>query len=147
MHRIPLSYFPVAALLGVLALLNIVFLRHHALSTAIAVLLYVIVLVLAFFGGRSARRHQSRPALFGAMIGALFGIIAGLGSFLIRDTLRDIDVPAQTGVRMHLLLWANSPAGHITAAVTTMVAFGVISLMVGILGGFTVKDPERSDWA
>lgn len=146
MRRIPVSYLPVAAFLGVLALLNIVWLRHYAISTAIAVALYILVLVVAFFGGRQARLNKARAGLFGAIIGVLFGIVAGLGSFLIRDTLRDINVPAHTEVRLRLLAWANSPSGHIAAVITAMVAFGVLSLIMGAIGGSSVKE-DHSDIA
>lgn len=139
-------YLAVALFLGVIASLNIVWLRHYAISTAIAIALYVIVLALAFFGGRQARRSHRRPGLYGACIGALFGVVAGLGSSLIRDTLRDIDVPAHTVVRLRLLAWANSPSGHIATAATAMVAFGVLSLIVGTIGGVSVKE-NRSDVA
>lgn len=140
MHRVSLPYFVIAVLLGVLALLNVVWFRHYAISTAIAIVLYVIVLVVAFFGGRSARH----PALLGAAIGTLFGIVAGLGSFLIRDTLQDINVPAHTANRLRLLAWANSPGGHIAAVITAMVAFGILSLIVAILGRFSVKGQKQS---
>jgi hypothetical protein len=146
MRDVSLRYLPVAAFLGVLALLNVVWLRHYAVSTAIAIILYIVVLIVAFFGGRQARIHQWRPGLYGAAIGALFGIIAGLGSFLIRDTLTDINVPAHTDVRLRLLAWANSPSGHIAVVMTAMVAFGVLSLIVGSIGGVSVKE-SRSDLA
>ncbi len=141
-------YFPASALLGVLALLNVVWLRHYAVSTAIAIGLYVSLLVLVFFAGRWARCKRRRPALYTGAMGSLFGIIAGLGSFLIRDTLQDINVPAHTAVRLKLLAWANSPGGHIAAMLTAMIAFSVISLIVGSIGGVSVKDrPRDSDIA
>lgn len=143
MGRILLPYRPAAAGLGVLALLNVMWLRHYAVSTAIAIVLYVIVLLLAFLGGRHARILQRAPGWYGASIGALFGVVAGLGSFLIRDSLRDIDVPAHTAVRLKMLAWANSPGGHIASVITAMIAFGVISLIVGLVGGISVKDPNR----
>lgn len=144
MHRmLPAPYLLGSLVLGIMALLNIVWLRHNAISTAIAIVLYLVVFTLAFFGGRSAKMSALRPALFGALIGVSFGVIAGLGSFLVRDSLRDIDVPAHLSVKLKLLAWANSPGGHIAALVTAMVAFGVISLVVGAIGGVSVKDPNR----
>lgn len=137
-------YFPASALLGLLALLNIVWLRHYAVSTAIAIILYITLMVLAFFAGRAARTKRRQPSLYAGAMGALFGIIAGLGSFLIRDTLTDINVPAHTAVRLKLLAWANSPGGHIAAVLTAMIAFSVISLIVGSIGGFSIKDPQDS---
>ncbi|PSR23036.1 MAG: hypothetical protein C7B45_04475 [Sulfobacillus acidophilus] len=142
-RMLPTPYLFGAIVLGILALLNIVWLRHNSISTAIAIALYLVVFTLAFFGGRSAKLSSSRPGLYGAMIGVLFGVIAGLGSFLVRDSLRDIDVPAHLAVRLKLLAWANSPGGHIAALVTAMVAFGVISLVVGSIGGVSVKGPTR----
>jgi hypothetical protein len=142
MSRVPAVYFLAAALLGTLALMNIVWLRHYAISTLIAVFLYAVLMVVAFQGGRDAMRRQSRPAVFGAELGVIFGVIAGIGSFLIRDTLRDIDVPGHVGLRLKLLAWANSPTGHLAALLTAAVTFGVLSLLVSILGGRTVKNQQ-----
>ena len=144
MYLLRAPYFPASFALGVLALLNLVWLRHHAVSTVIAITLYVAVLVLAFFAGRWARTRRRRPGLYAGALGALFGVVAGLGSFLIRDTLQDIDVPAHIAVRLKLLAWANSPGGHITAVLTAMVAFSLFSLIVGSIGGLSQKaSPTR----
>lgn len=143
MHRIAMPYLAAASALGILALLNVVWLRHYVVSTAIAIVIYVMVLVLAYFGGRAAHQRQSRPGWFGAAIGGLFGVIAGFGSFLIRDTIRDIDVPAREIVRLRLLAWANSPTGHVAAILTAMITFGIVSLIVGSLGGSSIKEQDH----
>ncbi|MDA8205828.1 MAG: hypothetical protein M0Z36_07150 [Thermaerobacter sp.] len=144
MRQRVLPYRPTAVALGVLALLNVAWLRHYAISTAIAIVLYLLVFLLAFFGGRRARLLKRAPGWYGASIGVLFGVVAGLGSFLIRDSLRDIDVPAHTAVRLKLLAWANSPDGHLAALATAMIAFGIITLIAGLVGGISVKDPNDS---
>ncbi|MCY0878280.1 MAG: hypothetical protein OWU84_05010 [Firmicutes bacterium] len=144
MGRIPVPYLALTAVLGILAFLNLVWLRHDAISTPIAVIIYLLVLVLAYFGGRSARRHALRPGWFGAAMGALFGIIASLGSLLIRETLRDIDVPGRRLLRLKLLAWANSPSGHLASIMTAMITFGLLSLILASIGGSTLKDPKQS---
>lgn len=144
MLRVPEPYRPAAAFLGVLALLNLVWLRHYAVSTAIAIVLYVIVVIVAFFAGRFAQTRRLRPGWYGASVGILFGVIAGLGSFLIHDRLTDIDLPAHTAVRLKLLAWANSPSGHFAALITAMVTFGLITLIVGLVGGVSVSGTEKN---
>jgi len=143
MHRIPAPYFLAASLLGGLAIINLVWLRNYGVSTGIAIILYAIVLTVAFFAGRFAKARDLRPGLYSAEVGALFGIIAGLGSFLIRDTLRDINMPNRLALRLRLVEWANSPGGHIAADVTAMIAFGVLSLVVGSIGGAS-RGPRSS---
>lgn len=145
------SYLAGAAALGVLALVNDVLLHPYAISTAIAILLYILVLILAYLGGRSAHRQDVRPGWVGARIGALFGLIAGLSSFLIRATTRDIDVPAKGLSRLKLLELANSPIAHVAAVATAVLTFGIIALIIGWIGGLTMKahdiDAKRPDSA
>lgn len=135
----PSPYLAAAAGLGALALINDVLLHPYAISTAIAILLYILVLVLAYVGGRSARRQDARPGWIGAAIGAVFGLIAGLSSFLIRATTRDIDVPAKGLSRLKLLALANSPEAHVAAVATAVLTFGIIALIIGWIGGLTAK--------
>ena len=130
-----------SAILGLLALINTVWLRHYTVSTVIAVALYLLVLVLAYFGGRAARLAHGRPAWFGGTIGALFGIIAGCGSFLIHATSRDIDAPSKGLARLKIIALANSPAAHIAVVVTATLTVGVISLIIAAVGAGTVKEP------
>ncbi len=146
----PSPYLAAAAGLGALALVNDVLLHPYAISTAIAIVLYILVLVLAYLGGRSARRQDARPGWVGAAIGAVFGLIAGLSSFLIRATTRDI-VPAKGLSRLKLLALANSPEAHVAAVATAVLTFGIIALIIGWIGGLTAKagdlDAKRPDSA
>lgn len=144
-------YLAIAAGLGVLALINDVLLHPYPISTAIAIVLYVLVLALAYLGGRAAHHWDNRPGWVGAAIGALFGLIAGLSSFLIHATTQDIQVPAKGLYRLKLLELANSPLAHVAAVATAVLTFGIIALIIGWIGGLTTKTSDlpakRSDSA
>lgn len=140
----PTRYFGAAVLLGALALVNTVWFRHDAFSTAVAIVLYLLILVVAFSGGRFARRLHRRASWLGALIGALFGIIAGLGSFLMHDTAQDIPAPSKGLARIKLVELANSPTAHIVVILTAMLTFAVLSLIVASLAAITAQDtPEK----
>lgn len=143
MQRTPSRYLITAALLGAIALINTVWLRHDSFSTGLAIVLYVLVLIVAYSGGRTARHGHWHPGWLGAAIGALFGLIAGLGSFLIRATSQDVDAPAKGIARLRLVALANSPAAHIAVLVTAMVTFAIISLIVSSLAAATAKEPDN----
>ncbi|NMP22528.1 hypothetical protein [Sulfobacillus harzensis] len=135
-------YLGAAVILGIMALVNSVWFRHNPASTGIAVTLYVLIMVVAFFSGRAAHRAHWRPGWFGAAVGALFGVLAGLGSFLIRATSEDVDAPARGIARLRLVALANSPVAHVVVLITAVLTFSIISLIVASLAAATAKDPD-----
>ena len=146
--RTSAQYIVAALILGVLALLNAVLLRHSSVSTIVAIFLYILILVVAYFGGQRAQRHGRRPGWFGALLGAVFGTVEGFGAFFLRTTRQDL-APRGSHVSQasvnQLLHIANSSVAHITAVITTMLTFGLFALVVGSIGGSAAKKPPDRD--
>lgn len=135
MRQIPTSYVAIAVLLGIFAFINTVWFRHTGEATAIAITLYILILIDAYFAGRRSRLHNGRPGWTGATLGAMFGLIAGLGSFFIRATSHDVIAPAKGLERLRLVQLANSSTAHIVILLTAMITFGVVSLIMASIGG------------
>lgn len=140
MQGYPARYLAIAVILGVMALVNTVWFRHTPVSTGIAVLLYLILLVVAFRAGR--RAHLSHPGWYGALIGASFGLLVGLGSFLVRATSQDVDAPVGGVARLRLVALANSPTAHVVVLATAVLTFSIVSLIVASLAAATAKEPD-----
>ncbi len=136
----PARYLAISIILGVMALINTIWFRHSPASTGIAVAIYLMLLVVAFLAGR--RAHLSHPGWYGALIGASFGLLVGLGSFLIRATSQDVDAPAHGMARLRLVALANSPTAHVVVLVTAVLTFSLVSLIVASLAAATTKEPD-----
>jgi hypothetical protein len=125
--------------LGLLALFNHIVMANQPVFGYLAVLIALAMLVAAFFGGRSAKTQGGHPGWFGARIGAVFGILEGLGAFFTRTTASALrsEVGHTMPARQLALLVrvANSPFAHVLAVATAVVTFALLALIVGSLGG------------
>lgn len=144
-----------AAGLGVIGLLAVAILGNvaalsHA-STAVVIILDLAALALAFFAGRAARRTGGKPIWKGALVGVVFGAISALGAFFvhisktqIQQELQKVHSPAPISVAQMSGI-VNSPALHAVGVLENAILFGILGLIVGLIGGATTKRDGEQD--
>ncbi len=145
------TYVWLGVIAGVLAILNEVLITQNSLSAGkiVGYVLDIIVAGFTFMVGRRAKQNGKSAVWSGALVGALFGTVAAIGGFFVKITAQGLtDRLAQTHANVDpntvamAVAAANSPITHVLGVVGSFVIFGVIGLILGVIGGATTKNVE-----
>lgn len=144
-----------AAGLGVIGLLAVAILGNTAAlshaSTAVIMILDLASLALAFFAGRAAKRVGGKALWKGALVGVVFGAISAFGAFFVHITKAQIQqellkVHSPTPISAAQMSGiVNSPALHAVGVLENAILFGILGLLVGLIGGATIKRDGEQD--
>ncbi len=93
-------------------------------DTILGLIIDLILLAIVFMAGRIAKQQGARPWRVGAITG---GIYVGAGSVVLWAEVF-LGLPFAQGEVRHLSIWLAAIIGYV-----------VIGLIVGAIGGFTVK--------
>jgi len=141
-------YLILAVVLGLIQITLTIGLKTHASGghSLITYLIIVILLVVMFMVGRLTKKKGGSPLWMGALTGGIYGLIAGLGSFFVKVDASKFQNAALTAQQItKAVKYANSPVAHLMTDVVSIIIFGVIGLVVGIIGGSTAKRENPTD--
>ena len=124
----------------------------HGLVSIVIIILDVLALVAALFAGRAAKRSGGRPLWKGALVGAIYGFLSSIGIFFVTVTAAQIDqqlrrvgtAVSSTVVAQEVAI-GNSPIMHILEIVAALIVYGVLGLIVGLIGGATTRREGEKD--
>ena len=138
-----------AVILGLIGLIAIVIFSGNphlsGVNTVIVLILDIAALVLAFFAGRAAKRAGGKALWRGAFVGLIFGVVSAAGAFFVHISNAQIQQQIQKTHSSAPLSVAqlsaivNSPAVHALGIVENGILFGVLGLLVGLIGGASTK--------
>lgn len=144
------SLVVMAAVLGIIGLLVQVGLGNgSSVVTVVAWIINILLLVLLFLAGRTAKQQGWRPVWTGALTGAVYGVFRGLSGFFTHVTAEQLQKSthgqlSQDAIDKAVAL-ANSTTTHFISLITMIVVWGIVGLIVAIIGGTTVKKPVDSE--
>ncbi len=150
------KYIIFAVVLGVLALLFTAVgganANLHGLVSIVVIILDVLALIVALLIGRFAKRKGGRPLWNGALIGAIYGFLMSIGGFFVTVTAAEVEqvlrkagtVVSSTLVTQTLAV-ENSPLLHVLGIVVSLILYGALGLIAGLIGGATTRREGEKD--
>lgn len=153
--KLRFNWAAAGALLGVLGLLDSLVFSQPSMrgaSSGMEWVLNALVLVAAFLAGRRAKAEGRRPLWRGALVGALYGGIGGLGAFFIHVTPAQIAAQIQNAggaaasvSPARIAAIDNSFTIHILAWGVALILFGLLGLVSGVIGGAVARRGGGTD--
>jgi len=130
-------------LLGVVSLILNVLAVHHPQVSSINWLLDILLLVLAYLGGRDASRQGRRPAWNGALLGVIYGLLVGVAGFYQHLTLAQLKSQVKPGVSVAMMTkfvdMENATSTHLSTLLIGAIFFGLLGLIAGYIGARGVQ--------
>lgn len=140
----PLGFFILtAAALGAVSILLNRAVPDSRAITLLNILLYLVVMILAYTSGQHAEGTGRSPARAGAAVGAVFAGVSNIALFLKRVTAAQLTVhsPGTTKAPAGLLATINSPATHFSEWAVAVLFIGLLGLVAGYMGGRMTDEP------
>lgn len=142
------QYLLAAAVLGVLQLILGIISPFR--STIVSYIVELLILALGFVSGQHAKLTGGRPGWFASATGALYGLIAGIAPFFVTITIADLTQQLHHQVISHARLQQivkmdNTPAAHFSGWLLSVVTYGLLTLIIGSIGGFVIKQKQARD--
>lgn len=142
-----IRFYAFAAVWGLVDALVTILAVRQAHSTDITVgvaLIELVAAAIAFAAGRRARANEGTPWRVGALTGLAYGVFAGWADFLIHMTRQELlarthGTPLPSGSIGLAVQAANSPAAHVVTWLGVMVESLVLGLILGWIGGLSVR--------
>jgi hypothetical protein len=131
-----------AAALGVIQLIVAIMAPFH--SIVISLIFDLCLLSTAYVAGQHAHRVHGHPGWFGAAVGAIYGFLAGLSYFILTITSTDLRTRMNLSkIPVHeihdLLTLYNSTAYHLAEWLMAVLFYGIMTLIIGSIGGVLAK--------
>ena len=150
------KYIYFAVVLGVAALLLAAIgganTNLHGTVSIVIIILDVLALVVALFAGRAAKRSGGRPLWKGALMGAIYGFLFSIGSFFVTITPAEFEQQMQKAGQTvssaqvaQAVSIGNSPLVHVLGIVASLIMYGVLGLIAGLIGGVTTRREGERD--
>ena len=134
------QYLVVAAILGLIQLILGIASPFHPIF--VSYILDFLIIVLAFIAGQHAKLNSGHPGWFASATGAIFGLVAGLAPFFVTITASELmkaDPHASRAKVLTALKLENSAVAHSTEWLMSVFAYGILTLIIGSMGGLIMK--------
>ncbi|WP_053958991.1 hypothetical protein [Sulfobacillus thermosulfidooxidans] len=142
------QYLLVAAILGIIQFLIGLAAPFHTI--VISYILDFLILVVAFIAGQHAKISSGHPGWFASATGAIYGFLAGITPFFVTITANDLKRQLHHHVvssaqLQQIVKIANSPVAHFTDWLLSVLTYGILTLIIGSIGGLVIKKPSDRD--
>ena len=146
----PISfYYKLSALFGFLVLLlGFLPLEISKSLSFVGIIIEILGAAVLFIAGRSAKTQHIKPAKVGAIMGIIYGILAGISVFFKTITRAQMlqqlkalhsNAPIPHGTISNAINTANSPVVHLVSFVAIIVASILGGLIISVIGGAMTK--------
>ena len=146
----PISfYYKLSALFGFLVLLlGFLPLGISKSLSFVGIIIEILGAAVLFIAGRSAKIQNIKPIKVGAIMGIIYGVLAGISVFFKTITRAQMlqqlkalhsNTPTPKGAITNALHTANSPVVHLVSFVAIIVTSILGGLIISVIGGAITK--------